>query len=393
MKRLTKTLILSIIAIWCIAQTKGTILVFSNQPAELLVDGEKTTDIEKDIPKKLTIEVGDHYIQAVNKDLDLNKGEMVTIKKGSNSPLKIEFDDKNSEPQETIPVADINFLAPGITTLASTGKQNNQYYYAFAEGDDVYISVSMTNLKGTNTIKIYSYPDYSVRYENLSFQELKDFDFKVPQTGIYIFEIASNHIFDRNCHFSLSRKPATEETKNFNTKVTVETRYKAVEVLKPTESFINSRSNFGGKTRIAMPITLPKGTEKWYYSVYAYRDKAAVANQMKTYSLFDDLTGLLGSSGQVISFGVNQLTKPPGSDYVDVYLIGQNNYSNYLGKSPFNHYTAGTRENVKSAVVDLNCCYQENIYLGLRNNDLSYGVDVVVEAVALIPETVLVINE
>ena len=392
MKRITKTIILSLLTFWCIAQTEGTILVFSNQPSVLLVDGEKVADVQADIPKKLSLSTGDHYIQAVNKELGLNKGEMVTIKEGNNPSLKIVFKEESKQISGPIAVAEINFMAPGLTTLAASGTMSNKYSYAFAKDDEVLIDVSMSNKKGTNTIKIYSYPDYSVKYQNLAFEELSKFKFIAEETGIYIFEIGSNHIFDRNCNFKLRRNPASEETRDFNTKVRTEKIYKAVEVVKKTEAYINSETNFGGNTTIAVPVRLPIGTEKWYYSVYASRDKNVVAQQMKSYSLLENITSLLGPYGKFADLAANQLTKPPGSDFIDVFLITHTYYNAFVNENPFSYQTSGTRENVKSAVVDLPCCYQEPIYLGLRNRDFSHGVDVVIEAVALVPEIILVMD-
>jgi hypothetical protein len=100
-------------------------------------------------------------------------------------------------------------------------------------------------------------------------------------------------------------------------------------------------------------------------------------------SLASDLSKLLDSSGS-LGFAIELLSVPPGADYCDVYLIDNNNYSVFLNKNPFSYYPVGTRENIKSANVEVSSKFESSIYLGIKNPDSMHGINVVIKVAAIV---------
>jgi hypothetical protein len=162
----------------------------------------------------------------------------------------------------------------------------------------------------------------------------------------------------------------------------IKKEYKAIEVLPKSEYYINSSTNIGGKTRITFPINLPKNAIEWYYTFSASRDKETMVKTKSSINLLGELTNLIDQTG-ILNFGVDMLTKPPGGNICDVYLLDFNNRGLFEAKTEFRHYPEGSRENIVSGVVKVKSLNIPNPYLGIRNPDMSYGINVIIEVVAI----------
>ncbi len=384
------------------AQENGTVLVIVNTNAKILIDGEDVGYVKKSIPSKFETIAGEHYIQAINDEENLNKGEIVTIEAGEQKIFKIDFDIKNK--LEPIKVADLNFSITGSITVAAWISNNSgkaypdypKYYYAFEEGDEIVINCSMSNLKGTNIINISTFPDNVKKYSNKSFTELNNLRLSVEKRAIYKFEFATNHAFNRTCFLTIERIPSNEEKKNFNTTVKWTKEYKPVTIVKAQKNYINSGSHAtfkGGKSRITIPINLPKNTVKWYYTVTASRKPENIESVSSTIDMAGELAKLINVSGGLLSFGIEQMTKPPGSDYCDVYLLDFANSQLFEAKEAYRYLPQGSRENIESGVVEIDCCLNDTYYIGIKNPDTYNGINTLIEVVAIIQEEGLRMEE
>lgn len=278
-------------------------------------------------------------------------------------------------------------------------------YYGFAEGDEIIVDLGMENKKGTNQIKVTDYESGSVVFSKNGFQALEGLSIKIPKKAVYQFEFATNHTFDRQCNLTIKRIPATEATKIFNCNVTWkdinDTAFTTVEekikvssafipatIQTPINYYVNSGSNAalkGGKSRITFPITLPENTVEWYYTFAATRNSDNVQSTLSTMNLLGDLAKLIDNTG-ALSFGINAVSKPPGANYCDVYILDSKNVLNFENKN--DGYWGGireaSRENLMSGVVRINtCCQSGRYYIGLRNPDPMYGVNILIEIVAI----------
>jgi hypothetical protein len=387
------------------AQGDATVLVVTNLDTKVMVDGIEQGQTKAGSALRLNTTPGEHYIeaQASINGATQNKGEVIQVEAGKQKIIKIEFETTQaSNTPEIIPVAEVNFNLPGsvevIAWLDENPNQNYPYpefFYAFEKGDEIVINVTMTNKNGTNLIEIATYPAGVVKYTNRGFTELRDLKIKVEERSIYRFTLATNHAFARNALVKVSRKPASAETSVFNANVSRQKIYKPVPIAEPTLLTINSGSNAtlkGGKSRILFPVTLPPNTIEWYYRFSASRNPELVKDVQKNFQLFGELTKaflkLSGSgilTGSMVDVAINSLAMPPGSDYCDVYLLDYNNISNFEAKNDnaWVYYLEGTRKNLMSGNIKVNCCNAGQYYLGIKNSDSSNGINVSVEVIAM----------
>lgn len=287
------------------------------------------------------------------------------------------------------------------STVKVAGLGEEVFYYGFAEGDQLVFNFQEVNGKELKEVEITEWPASS-KFMDFKTKKITDKIIQVTRTGIYKFRLTNGAIGGRVCKFKIQRIPATEETAKFNTNVywrtvydttytTVQERYlvkkeyKPVAIVPITEYYINSGSNAtfsGGKSRITFPVTLPPNTQEWYYEFSASRDKNAVEQAKSSFNLLGQLTTLIDQTG-ALGFGMDMLTKPPGGDVCDVYLLDYDNSRLFEAKETFQYFTAGTRENIKSGLVKMAGSAGQSWFMGLKNPDSMYGIHVAIEVVAV----------
>lgn len=298
----------------------------------------------------------------------------------------------------------ISQLSPLIVTentLKVAAFSEEIFYYGFAEGDQLIFDFEEEKGKELKEIEIIELPSSS-KFMDYKTKKIENKVIQIQRTGIYKFRFSNTAIGGRICKFKIQRVPATETTKNFNTSVfwrtaydtvtrTVQERYlvkkeyKPVQILDPSKFYINSGSNAdfkGGKSRITIPVNIPKNTVEWYYTFSAYRQEEEIARNQKSVNLMGQLTKLIDRTG-VLNIGFDMLTKPPGGDICDIYLIDINNRDPFEAKTEYRHYPEGSRENIASGIVKVKSSLFLNNYLGIRNPDYQHGIHVIVEAVAI----------
>ena len=376
-----------------LAQDKsGKLLILSNCPGQVLVDGTTIGAIEANKPLIHDVPAGDHLVQLAwsNNGKAEVKNEMVTVEAGKQKAVNFVVEQTTapvaSPVAERVLVADQNVLVSGILVNSLNGVvKPSEFMYGFEAGDEVVLDITMSNLKGTNSLSVSTYPGGVVLYSNLAFQALTDQRFKVQERGILKFSLTTNHMIDRNAFVKVWRIPASAATAVFNTNVVRKKIFTTLEVVEKHEAIVNSRSSMTGSTRTVIPVSLPANTVEWYYRFSARKIESST--QANTNTLVGELAGALtGSSALVgtVSGLLGSLSTPPGAEACDVFLIDQANYTPFLSKSPdFQQYAAASRTNLNSGNARVDCCLQGQWYLGLRNNAFSDGIKVQLEVVAI----------
>jgi hypothetical protein len=395
MRSLITSLLLILSAIlWAQAPT-GKVLVLANVPGQVLVDGASIGDAEPNKPLLQDVAAGDHLVQLVytNKGKAEVKNEVITVEAGKQKVVNFSIDQAlmATAPTKTEPlmVADLNVAIPGLLTGTTTAPE---FYYAFEAGDEVLLDVTMSNLKGTNSLQVATYPGNVVKYSNQAFTELRAQSFKIGERGIYRFVIATNHVADRNAFVKVWRIPASADKAGFNTNVIKKMVLTPVQVCEKQEFFVNSGSNatfMGGKSRVNLPVSLPANTVEWYYRFAASREQADIEKVQQNAGLFTELGGLLlsGGSSALLAQGAQgfagSLTQPPGANFCDIVLLDHANLALFETKVEYSYVPAASRANFKSGNVRVDCCPTGQWYLGIRNPDNSYGIHVFVDVVAI----------
>lgn len=137
---------------------------------------------------------------------------------------------------------------------------------------------------------------------------------------------------------------------------------------------INSASNArfsGGISRQGLKVNLPIGTTKWYYRITlmdAYRSYS--------YQPRESLFSLLSNNYPLF---VNNQT-----DYgIDFYVIDDFSINNFrqTGNDDFRYYQDYSKQNTKGFYGECNFI-QNNLWIGLRNYNMTQGLKAIVEVVA-----------
>ncbi|HET6995864.1 MAG TPA: hypothetical protein VFI06_12820 [Chitinophagaceae bacterium] len=297
---------------------------------------------------------------------------------------------------------------PSITITENTFKisalSEEVFYFGLAQGDQLIFDFEEEKGKELKEIEIIELPSSS-KFTDYKTKKIENKTIDIQRTGIYKFRFANSSIGGRICKFKLQRIPFDETTRNFNTTISWRTVYDSTPVttqerylvrrayvpktiIEPSEFYVNSGRNSlfqGGKSRISLPIILPKNTVEWYYSFSASRNKEEITQTKNSFSLIGQLTKLVDNSG-TLKISIDMLTKPPGGNVCDVYLLNANSRITFEEKNDFLQYPEGSRENFTSGVVRIRSTLFQNGYLGVKNPDSGYGIHVFIEAVAITME-------
>jgi hypothetical protein len=382
----------------CVCQ--GYLLIIPNADCIITIDGELTEELKRGQPKKISLSEGEHFIYAKNLEgQELNK--ILEVEKEKQKILKLEFDggliiEKESD-ESFILISDLNLTLEGGINMAleEIDEEFGEYTsiselgYAFEKGDEILINGDITNKKGRFFIQLLKYPELKPIYTKQKLDELKNHKISITEKSIYLIQIGTTALFEKKINLKIKRRPFSKETRDFNTTVIKKSRLVTVPILEPSNHYINSRSNEdyrGGKSETIIPVIIPSGLIEWYYTVSASREEEDIKSNQKNFSLLGDLAKAINGinpATAAISIGLDLISQPPGADNCDVYLLDFDNAQLFNNDYEFRHFPVGTRTNIKSANVKLNCCQNETYFLGVKNTDFRHGIHIGVEAVGI----------
>jgi hypothetical protein len=404
-------LVWGIFPIFLNAQSNGSLLLISDKTCELLVDGGDKKNVTANQPLKIELTTGEHYLQCTTSE-KVEQNQIVTIDAGKQKVIKLLFTGNQSAPISAFPsqgqkklepliVANLNFEIPGqvanvLSAAANedddTGLDLPTFYFAFEEGDEVIMDCTLESEKGSIIMEVQTEPEHLPIYSRRDFKKLSNEKFKVQKRGIYKFIFSTNNGWDRKGRLAIKRLPADESKVNFNTTAIKKKKYKTVTIQAPSTYYINSTSNEdfkGGKSRIVIPVSVPPNTMEWYYVVSATRDENEIKKTMQQFRLLGDLNKVISGinpTTKALNIAMDLITRPPGGDHCDVYLTDAGNRDLFASKKAFTYSSQGSRENVTSAAVKVNCCNKGQFYLAVRNMDGFHGIHIGIEVVAIVLE-------
>lgn len=144
------------------------------------------------------------------------------------------------------------------------------------------------------------------------------------------------------------------------------------------------RAALEGTSRTTIPIRLPKGTVSWYYSF----STSPAGSGTQNLQLLMQLTAAAIDPSHLGSAALSELSIPPGSAAVDIYLLDQDNVTPFLQKADnnggnFYYKRNGTVTATKQGIVPVSLV-SGPLYLGIKNPSVLDGVDITIEVVALV---------
>lgn len=311
-------------------------------------------------------------------------------------------------------------------TIKIGPSRTETFYFGFAEGDILRITLSETNNKELQEFEIMEYPSIS-KFTEFKVTELSNKDIMIQKTGVYSFRLFNNSpLGGRVCKLKLERIPKSAETQHFNTSVVwidkqdttwhsytkdviigYDTTYvqKSKKVFDTTflyqESIIektervHSTTNASGNTSIVF-FSLPKNvintynTKKvvsWAYYV-GVGDASEAAYQKDNASLTNFATELIGLYSPLAAFAVGALTMltvPTTGDNIKYALVDMENKNNFQNKLQYKAFDSGDGIAAYKKFT-LPAMLQGTYYVILQNDNSFEGIDVNVKAVAIIEE-------
>lgn len=293
-------------------------------------------------------------------------------------------------------------------TIKLGGLGEESFYFGFHEGDQVLIDFKELRNKGLKELEIKEYQSGCSIYSDYECKKIEDKEITIPITGTYQFRFYNASLGKRIGKVSIFRL-SVEGQESFNSTVywrtIFDTIYKEHEeqyiigerytpkLLIENKSYINSGSNAsfkGGKSRITIPFVLPNNTIEWYYEVISSRNKEDIESVSESMKLIGQLGRLIDKNTGTIGFALDAISKPPGGNVCDVYLLPDYDNASLFERKEDGYwkcYTIATRKNVKSDIIKLKEGFQNgSYYLGIKNPDSMYGIHVRVEVVAIIHE-------
>lgn len=108
-------------------------------------------------------------------------------------------------------------------TIKLSGLKEEELFFGFAAGDKIIFTFKEMDNKELKEIEIIEYPNNS-KFSDYKTKEIESKTISVTKQGVYIFRLKNSAIVGRICKIKIQRIPASEETKNFNSTVTWETK-------------------------------------------------------------------------------------------------------------------------------------------------------------------------
>jgi hypothetical protein len=172
--------------------------------------------------------------------------------------------------RDSILVSDHEFSIPG--SIYSSNEIS--LYYGFAKGDKLVLNIQGKKENQRNAMAISEIPSEKMIYYNGSFNQVEDLKLTIRETAVYRLSFSTIDEESRDVHIKIYRFPASDETRDFNTKVT----WKLVEDTLFNQRVTHTLAGYDtsireilyqkvhlspGKTHIN--FTLPKHTKAFYY--------------------------------------------------------------------------------------------------------------------------------
>jgi hypothetical protein len=341
-----------------------------NTDSKIFVDGFEHSTIKANEALKLTLDEGEHIIQAKNEKETLSKTISCTDSK--QKVLTFEFGQIEPAPTvsntELITVTKSEIQLPGSLT---TKTPYTNKFYAFEKGDEISFDIKVLNKKGTLNIYFYSYPDNSLVFSKQSEQEVTNEKIIIPKRGVYRFAFATNHVFDRSAYFAVYRKPASDDAISFKTSVKIQYDTSYQEVLNSQVRVYSRRNMYNSNTTI-VKVPLPENTTYWVYWIGVGQESM---DKMKEFSakLSKGAAGLAANPIYALGLGlISALPMFNSTATINYRFMDNINANNFNTNIPYSCYTFKEGNNITTdytvtqlAPKEVNLClWNTNAYLG-----------------------------
>jgi hypothetical protein len=288
-------------------------------------------------------------------------------------------------------------------TLKVSGFGDEEFYFGFAEGDQIIFNFEEVKGKELKEVEIIELPSTS-KFMDYKTTKITNKILNISSTGIYKFRFSNSNISGRICKFKIQRIPASESTKNFNTAVYWKTNYDTTYI--PTQerylvssdtsiqsiidqiAKISSKNAVNGNTnKNVIDFTLPNGTISWSYYLGTgseAKTEFSIARQKflsQAANISNKIPGY-GTMGALALNGINYFSQVQGEDNVKYWFI--NDWNNVLAFQNDNQFYQYKQGDVVNDASQMKSPTSGKIYLGLLNDNLVEPIEVTVKVSAVV---------
>lgn len=289
------------------------------------------------------------------------------------------------------------------STLKLGISEEKEFYFGFAEGDQIVLNFEVVKGKALEEIEIVEYPS-TTKFSDYKTKEILAKKLLVGKEGIYKFRFTNNGKRDKVCKIRIQRIPLNDQTKNFNSEVTwktvIDTSYqttqeKYLERIDTTYSEffsatpqISSRNALNGNDpRQLLTFNLPQKTIAWsFYIGVGSEGKEEYDRARRDFLRAGSKVAIVipgwGPMAALALTGVNYMAEVQGKDNVKYYFLNsQEDARLFNAGEPFKRYKAG---DVINEASQMKTPLSGPVYIGLVNDNAIEPIQVTVIACAVI---------
>jgi hypothetical protein len=284
-------------------------------------------------------------------------------------------------------------------TLKVNGFGKEELIFGFAEGDQLILNFEEANGKELKELEILEWPGAS-RFMEYKTSKVVDKRIMVSKTGVYQLRLSNSALGGRICRVKISRIPASELTRNFNTavewKTLYDTSYTTVNekylssrdtavVNREFVVKVNSTTNASGPKRAA-DFDLPVGTVSWsyYIDVDQQGQQAYKQAEQKLAEAGTPLALRIPGYGPLAALalqGISYFTQLQKGEDIMYYIVDGQNVTLASQNQPFRCF----RQNkVINDFSPMSAPLTGKFYFFFVNDNMMTGVDVSVKICAIV---------
>ncbi|WP_430404093.1 hypothetical protein [Fluviicola sp.] len=288
------------------------------------------------------------------------------------------------------------------STLKLGISEEKEFYFGFAEGDQIVLNVDIVKGKKLGEIEVVEYPG-TTRFTDYEAKRIKDKKLLVSKQSIYKFRFINSAKRTKIFKIRIQRIPLNEQTKSFNSEVTWktvnDTTYQTIQekYLERTDTTyseffsatpqISSRNALNGNDpRQLLTFNLPQNTVAWsFYIGVGSEGKEEYDRARRDFIRAGSKVALVipgwGPMAALALTGVNYMAEVQGKDNVKYYFLSsQEDARLFNAGEPFKRYKVG---DVITEASQMKTPLSGTVYIGLVNDNAIEPIQVTVIACAV----------
>lgn len=289
------------------------------------------------------------------------------------------------------------------STLKLGISEEKEFYFGFAEGDQIVLNVEVIKGKSLGEVEVAEYPSFT-KFTDYETKKITDKKFQVSKDGIYKFRFTNKGLLGKICKIHIQRIPLNEYTKDFNSEVywktLYDTTYQTVQE-KYLERSDTTYSDFysgtpqissqnalnGNKPYQVISFDLPKNTIAWSFYIGVGNKGQEEYDRARTDFIRagSKVVRVIPGWGPMAALaltGVNYMAQVQGEDNVKYYFLSSlEDAQLFSSNQPFKRYKIG---DVINEASQMKTPLSGTVYIGLVNDNTMEPIQVTVKASAVI---------